>query len=208
MTLERSYEILNELKKIIPNPKCELNYSSVFELLCAVILSSQTTDKRVNEVTPALFSKYPTPLDLSMAQPQDVYSIIQSLGFAKTKSINLIEMAKTLHFEFHDVVPNTLEELQRLNGVGRKTASVILAEGYKIPAMPVDTHLVRMAKRFGYISEEGSVKEAEESFRTFIKEEDWIISHHLFLLFGRYHCKAIKPQCESCRVKQYCKKEH
>lgn len=208
MTFERSYEIINELKKIIPNPKCELNYTSVFELLCAVILSSQTTDKRVNEVTPTLFAKYPTPKDLSLANPQEVYLIIQSLGFAKTKSIHLIEMAKTLHKEYNDVVPNTLEELQKLSGVGRKTASVILVEGYRIPAMPVDTHLVRMAKRLGYIAEHESIKEAEESFRKYIEEKDWIISHHLFLLFGRYHCKAIKPNCEGCSLKKFCKVEH
>ena len=149
MNQVRSNEILNEIRKIIPNPKCELKYSNLFELLCAVMISSQTTDKRVNQVTPTLFLKYPTPQALSMAKYEEVYEIIQSLGFAKMKAKNLIAMANRLHTVYKDEVPKTLEELQTLNGVGRKTASVILAEGYKIPAMPVDTHLERMAKRLG-----------------------------------------------------------
>ncbi|MDE6047619.1 MAG: endonuclease III, partial [Anaeroplasmataceae bacterium] len=195
MNAVRSKEILNEIRKIIPAPKCELNYNNLFELVCAVMISSQTTDKRVNQVTPALFQKYPTPKQLSEAKFEDVFEIIKSLGFAKNKAKNLISMAQALHNEFHDEVPKTLEELQTLSGVGRKTASVVLAEGYKIPAMPVDTHLERMAIRFGYVKEGASVLEAEESYRKYIPQEEWIEAHHLFLLFGRYHCKAIHPEC-------------
>lgn len=204
MNQELSAEILNEIRKIIPNPKCELNYTNLFELLCAVMISSQTTDKRVNQVTPALFSKYPTPEALSMAKYEDVYEIIQSLGFARMKAKNLISMAERLHNVYHDRVPKTLEELQTLSGVGRKTASVILAEGYKIPAMPVDTHLERMAKRFGYTDEHATVLEAEASYRKYIPEEEWVEAHHLFLLFGRYYCKAVHPTCENCTLKKYC----
>ena len=205
MNQKESEEILAEIKKIIPNPKCELNYTNLFELLCAVMISSQTTDKRVNHVTPELFRRYPTPELLGQAQFEDVFSIIQSLGFARNKAKNLISMAKTLHEQYHDVVPKTLEELQTLSGVGRKTASVILAEGYKIPAMPVDTHLERMAKRFGYVLDSATVLEAEEAYRKYIPEEEWITAHHLFLLFGRYHCKAIHPLCEGCTLNKYCK---
>lgn len=207
MNAVRSKEILDEIRKIIPAPKCELNYSNLFELVCAVMISSQTTDKRVNQVTPALFQKYPTPKLLSVASYDDVFEIIKSLGFARNKAKNLIAMAKTLHNEFHDEVPKTLEELQTLSGVGRKTASVVLAEGYKIPAMPVDTHLERMAIRLGYVKEGAPVLEAEQSYRKFIPKEEWIEAHHLLLLFGRYHCKAIHPECKNCTLKKYCKVE-
>ncbi|MBD5390591.1 endonuclease III [bacterium] len=206
MDAVRSKEILEEIHKIIPNPKCELNYNNLFELVCAVMISSQTTDKRVNQVTPELFHRYPTPEKLSQAKYEDVYEIIQSLGFAKNKAKNLISMAQTLHTVFHDEVPKTIEELETLSGVGRKTASVVLAEGYKIPAMPVDTHLERMAKRFGYIDENATVLEAEMAYRKYIPEEDWIMAHHLLLLFGRYHCKAIHPECEGCSLSKYCLK--
>lgn len=203
----RSTEILNEIRNIIPNPKCELKYSTLFELVCAVMISSQTTDKRVNQITPMLFAKYPNPKTLSEASYEDVYEIIQSLGFAKTKARNLISMAKRLHEVYHDKVPKTLDELQTLSGVGRKTASVVLAEGYKIPAMPVDTHLERMAKRFGYVKDSATVVEAEEAYRKYIPQEEWIEAHHLLLLFGRYHCKAIHPECFQCTLKKYCKVE-
>lgn len=200
----RSNQILAEIHKIIPEPKCELNYTNLFELVCAVMISSQTTDKRVNQVTPTLFQKYPTPEKLSQAKFEDVYECIKVLGFAKNKAKNLISMANTLHTVFHDEVPKTLEELETLSGVGRKTASVVLAEGYKIPAMPVDTHLERMAKRFGYVDESASVLEAEMAYRKFIPKEEWITAHHLLLLFGRYHCKAIHPECENCTLAKYC----
>lgn len=207
MNAKRSKEILDEIHKIIPNPKCELNYTNLYELICAVMISSQTTDKRVNQVTPELFKKYPTPEKLSQAKYEDVYKIIQSLGFAKNKAKNLISMATTLHTVYHDEVPKTLEELETLSGVGRKTASVVLAEGYKIPAMPVDTHLERMAKRFGYVDSSATVLEAEMAYRKYIPKEDWIVAHHLLLLFGRYHCKAIHPQCENCSLAKYCFKK-
>ena len=207
MTLEQSTLILDEIKKIIPNPKCELNYKNLYELVCAVMISSQTTDKRVNQVTPALFAKYPTPVLLAQASYEDVFEIIKSLGFARNKAKNLISMANTLHFVFHDEVPKSLEELETLSGVGRKTASVVLAEGYKIPAMPVDTHLERMAKRFGYAKADATILEVEQAYRKYIPQERWIEAHHLLLLFGRYYCKAIHPECETCTLKKYCKEK-
>ncbi len=202
-----SKEILDEINRIIPNPKCELNYNNLFELLCAVMISSQTTDKRVNSVTPDLFSKYPNPKALSEANFNDVYEIIKPLGFARMKSLNLIKMAKSLHNDFNDIVPKTLEELQTLSGVGRKTASVVLVEGYKMPAMPVDTHLERMAKRLGYVKKDATVLETELAYRKYIDESDYIKAHHLLLLFGRYYCKAINPKCDGCNLKKYCKVE-
>lgn len=205
MNKETSSEIINILRTLIPSPVCELNFSSLYELVAAVLLSSQTTDKRVNMITPALFSKYPNPESLMNAEYEDVYDIIKSLGFAHNKALNLISMAKTLHNDFHDEVPKTLDELQKLSGVGRKTASVVLAVGYKIPAMPVDTHLQRVGVRLGYAKKNDNVLEIEKKYCKYIPKEDWIEAHHLLLLFGRYHCKAINPICNSCLLKKYCK---
>ena len=177
----------------------------VFNNLSFCLLDSLTSlrlpRKDYSTTNANLFLKYPTPQALSMAKYEEVYEIIQSLGFAKMKAKNLIAMANRLHTVYKDEVPKTLEELQTLNGVGRKTASVILAEGYKIPAMPVDTHLERMAKRFGYTDDTATVVEAEAAYRKYIPEEEWIEAHHLLLLFGRYYCKALHPACDSCTLK-------
>lgn len=208
MNKNTSLAIITTLKEIIPNPVCELNFNNTFELLCAVMLSSQTTDKRVNMVTPELFAKFPTPLALSQATYEEVFPIIKSLGFANTKAKNIINMAKQLMTKFNGEVPRTFEELESLSGVGHKTASVVLAVGYKIPAMPVDTHLDRMSKRLGYAPKNASIKEVEAAYRKYIPEEDWIDAHHLILLFGRYYCKAINPSCTNCKLKIYCKVEN
>ena len=150
MNKNLSNEILGILEEIIPNPICELNFNNMFELVCAVSLSAQTTDKRVNEVTPLLFKKYPTPQLMMEAQKEDIYEIIKTLGFANNKAINLINMSKALVERYSGIVPNIREELETLPGVGRKTANVVLAVGFDIPAFPVDTHLIRMSYRLGY----------------------------------------------------------
>ena len=132
-------------------------------------------------------------------------NIISSVGLANTKAKNLISMAKILHEQYNDIVPQSMEELASLPGVGRKTASVVLAVGYKIPAMPVDTHLYRMAIRLGYVKKDADVLAAEKAYKRYIPKEEWIDSHHLILLFGRYYCKAINPICDGCLLKEYCK---
>lgn len=205
MNKEKSNQILDELRLVIREPKCELDYNNLFELAVAVLLSSQTTDKRVNMITPILFGKYPTIESLSLALEEDVYQIILPLGLAKMKSVNVINLAKAIHEKYNDEVPSDIKELEKLPGVGHKTASVILAEGFKIPAMPVDTHLLRMAKRLGYIKEDEDIKAAEASYKKYIPKESWIEGHHLLLLFGRYYCKAVNPSCKDCRLKPYCK---
>ena len=205
MNKKTSNEILQVLEGLIPNPICELNFNNLFELVCAVSLSAQTTDKRVNEITPILFSKYPTPEALSIANYNDVYEIIKPLGFANNKTNNLINMSKTLIEKFDGNVPNTLNELELLPGVGRKTANVILAVGYNIPAFPVDTHLIRMSYRLGYAKKDDTPLEIEKKYTKYIDKEYWNKAHHLLLLFGRYHCKAIKPNCDNCKLKTYCK---
>ena len=205
MNKQISNEILDILDQLIPNPICELNYNNLFELVCAVSLSAQTTDKRVNEITPELFSKYPNPTLLSKANQIDIYNIIKPLGFANSKSLNLINMSKMLIEKYDGIVPNSLEELEKLPGVGRKTANVILAVGYNIPAFPVDTHLIRMSHRLGYAKKTDTVLEIEKKYTKYINKDYWNKAHHLFLLFGRYHCKAVNPKCEGCKLIKYCK---
>lgn len=207
MNKNKSNEIINILKTIIINPKPELDFNNNYELIISVILSAQTTDKRVNIVTKDLYKKYNNYNELANAKIEDVTQIIKPLGLAKSKANNIIELSKIIHNNYNDILPNTLDELIKLPGVGRKTASVVLALGFNIPAMPVDTHLYRMAIRFGYIKKTESVKDAEESFKKYIPKEEWIEAHHLFLLFGRYHCKAISPLCDSCKLKDYCNKK-
>ena len=200
-----SCEIINILKDIIKNPAPELDFNNNFELIIAVVLSAQTTDKRVNIVTKELFKKYPNPESLASSCYNDVYNIIAPLGLAKVKTKNIMDLANSIHTKYSDIVPNDFDSLTKLPGVGRKTASVVLALGFKIPAIPVDTHLYRMAKRLGYIKMDDSIEMAEINYKKYIPKEDWIDSHHLFLLFGRYYCKAKNPMCDGCRLKKYCK---
>ena len=196
-------KVLDYLDEILSDAKCELNYNSDYELLIAVMLSAQTTDKRVNEITKILFSKYNNPKDLAEASFNDVYEIIKPLGLANGKAKNIISISNDIHNKYNDIVPNTLEELMKLDGVGRKTASVVLALGFNIPSLPVDTHLIRMANRLGY-SKSSDPLVVENDYKKYIKKEDWILAHHLLLLFGRYHCKAINPDCNNCKIKHFC----
>ena len=205
MNKNLSNEILGILEEIIPNPICELYFNNMIELVCAVSLSAQTTDKRVNEVTPLLFKKYPTPQLMMEAQKEDIYEIIKTLGFANNKAINLINMSKALVERYSGIVPNIREELETLPGVGRKTANVVLAVGFDIPAFPVDTHLIRMSYRLGYAKKDDTPLEIENKYMKYIPKDKWNKAHHLLLLFGRYHCKAINPNCDNCKLKKYCK---
>lgn len=205
MNKNTSKEILEILKQTIENPKPELDFNNTFELIIAVVLSAQTTDKRVNIVTKDLFQRYPNPKSLSSADYDIVESIIRPLGLSKSKAKNIINLSSVLHKEYNDIVPNDFESLIKLPGVGRKTASVILAVGFNIPAMPVDTHLYRMAKRLGYIKDKDSIEDAELAYKKYISKEEWALAHHLFLLFGRYHCMAKNPLCLNCKLKDYCK---
>ena len=202
----KAKEILDLIKnEYIINPKPELDFNNNFELLCAVMLSAQTTDKRVNIVTKELFLKYPNPNLLMNANIIDVIEIIKSVGLANNKAKNLIALSKMLYEKYDSIVPNSLEELTKLPGVGRKTASVVLALGFNIPAMPVDTHVYRMAKRFGFIKYDEDISKAEENLKKYIDKDMWIEAHHLLLLFGRYYCKSQNPLCKQCKLIKYCK---
>ena len=205
MNTKISNEILDILKQIITNPAPELDFNNNFELIIAVVLSAQTTDKRVNIVTKDLFKKYSDPLSLSNANYQDVEELIHPLGLSKTKAKNIISLSNAIHNLYNDTIPSDFDKLINLPGVGRKTASVVLALGFNVPAMPVDTHLYRMAKRLGYIKEDSSIIDAEKSYKKYIPKEEWATAHHLFLLYGRYYCMAKNPLCLECKLKKYCK---
>ena len=200
-------EIASYLNELYPDAHCELNYDSIFHLLIAVMLSAQTTDNSVNKVTPILFEKYVTPLDLANANLEDVENIIRSIGLYKNKAKNIIATSKILVEKYNSIVPNTMEELTSLPGVGRKTANVLLVEGFKIPAFPVDTHVERVSKRLGIAKQNDSVETVEKKIRKIYLKEQYGLLHHQFIFFGRYFCKAISPNCKDCRFLGRCFKK-
>ena len=198
-------DILTYLDEMFPNAHCELIYKNHFELLIAISLSAQTTDAKVNKITPILFAKYPNALSLSNANIDDVIDILMPLGLAKNKSKNIINTSKILVEKYNGNVPHTKEELISLPGVGVKTANVFMAEGLGINAFAVDTHVSRVAQRLG-ISKSSNPLVIEEDLKKYFNEEDWIKLHHQFIFFGRYFCKAKNPECNNCKVKKYCTK--
>lgn len=189
--------LINSLDLMFPNAKCELDYNNLFELIIAVCLSAQTTDKRVNQVTKELFSKYSNYTLLSKANIDDVIDIIKPLGMFRIKAKNIIELSKKL--DNLGYIPDTLEGLMMLDGVGRKSANVILAEYFKIPRIAVDTHVYRTSLRLNLAK--GSVLEVEEKLMKTFKKEDWYYIHIHLVLLGRYVCKAKNPLCEKCLIK-------
>lgn len=198
--------ILSELKKMFPDAKCELNHEDVFQLLIAVTLSAQTKDAYVNEVTPALFEAYPDAFSLSKADLKDVEKKIQSIGLYRNKAKNIIACSQSLIERFNGVVPQTRRELITLEGVGRKTANVVLSVGYNIPSMPVDTHVERISKRLGLAKANDSVEKVEEKLKRKFPRDRWNEAHHEMIFFGRYFCTARNPQCEQCPFTEICRK--
>lgn len=195
--------IYNTLEEMFPYAKCELEYNNEFELLVAVILSAQTTDKRVNIVTKSLFKKYKNPYELKNAKYEDVYEIVKELGLAKSKATNIINMSKELVSKHDAKVPCDFEELCSLPGVGRKTANVILSEAFKVPSLAVDTHVSRVANRLALVNSESPLV-IENTLKEIFEKEKWSRIHHLFIFFGRYKCKAIKPDCDNCPFISFC----
>lgn len=201
--MEKSNRILNTIRDMFPNASCELNYNNLFELLVAVVLSAQTTDKRVNEVTKVLFQKYNSPISLSQADYNEIYEIVRPLGLAKSKAKNIIQLSKVLNTKYNDIVPNTRVELESLPGVGRKTANAVLMEGFRIPAIAVDTHVSRVSFRLG-LSKDDNVLKIEQDLMNLFPKDEWYFVHHGLLFFGRYFCTAKKPNCEICKLKDIC----
>lgn len=183
-------EVLDILACLYPDPSSELDYGSRFQLLIAVILSAQTTDISVNKVTPALFKAYPTPYEMEKVGQEEMMEYLKTIGLYKNKSKFIIETSKKLVKDFKGQVPKTREELMTLPGVGRKTANVVMAEGFDIPAIGVDTHVSRVSKRLGWALESDSVMEVEKKLMDIIPKEKWKLAHHQILLFGRYHSTA------------------
>ena len=200
-------EILKNLDIMIHNPRCELDYNKDYELLIAIVLSAQTTDKRVNQVTPILFEKYQTLEELANANLEDIETIIKPIGTFKKKSIFLKTIATSLVKDHNSIVPNDRTYLETLSGVGRKTINVFLAEYYNIPTIPVDTHVERVSKRLKLASSNATVLEVEKSLMKKIPKDKWIKTHHQLIFFGRYHCKAKNPLCNNCKLKNMCKKD-
>ena len=196
--------IITELDKLFPDAHCELVHHSNFELLIAVVLSAQTTDERVNSVTPVLFRKYPDARKLSKAKLSDVEKIIKPIGLYHNKAINIIKIAEKLVSGFDGEVPEKREELESLPGVGRKSANVVLNNCFEVPAFAVDTHVSRVSKRLGIADEYDDVGEIERKLMRFFPEDKWGKLHHQFIFFGRYKCKAKNPDCSDCPFKKIC----
>ena len=194
----------SKLDKMIPNPKCELNYNRDYELLIATVLSAQCTDKRVNEVTSVLFSNYDI-YGLSKAKKSDVEKIIRSVGTSSRKSDFVIKIAQSLVENYNGVVPNNRDYLESLPGIGRKTCNVVLSNLFNVPAIAVDTHVERVSKRLGIAKRLDNVLTVEKKLMKKIPKELWSRSHHQLVLFGRYICKAKKPECEQCSFYEDCK---
>ena len=199
-------EIINYLDELIPNPKCELNYNKDYELLIATMLSAQTTDKRVNEVTEVLYKKYPSLESLRKADIEDIINIIKPIGTYNKKAKNIIEIANHLK-EKNDIVPNDRNFLESLPGVGRKTTNVVLSNIYNVPCIAVDTHVHRVSIRLGIAKKNDDVYVTEKKLYKKFKDYDLCRLHHQLVLFGRYYCKAINPKCENCKLKTICRKE-
>lgn len=199
--------ITNYLDTLFPNPHCELNYSRDYELLLAVMLSAQTTDKRVNMVTDVLFKKYDTLKKISNADLFDIIDIIRPIGTFNKKALNIIQISRSLLEDKNGIVPNDREYLESLPGVGRKTANVVLANLFNEPLIAVDTHVSRVSKRLGIASSNDDVRVIEEKLNKKFKKEELSKLHHQLVLFGRYYCKAINPLCDNCKLKSICKKD-
>ena len=198
-------KIFDYLDELFLNPKCELDYNKDYELLIAIVLSAQTTDKRVNKVTNVLFKKYDTLEKLSMASVSDIEDIIREIGTFRRKSIYVRDIALKLVNDGYEFVPNDRKYIESLPGVGRKTANVFLSNIYNEAAIAVDTHVARVSKRLGLVSKNDDVLKIEKKLEKKIPKDRWSRTHHQLVLFGRYHCKAISPECDCCKLKDICK---
>lgn len=202
---ERFEKIISWFETHHPVAETELHYRNPYQLLVAVILSAQCTDKRVNMVTPALFERFPDPETLAAASSDEVFTYIRSISYPNNKAKHLVGMAQMLVNEFNSVVPDTIEALQRMPGVGRKTANVIASVVYEKPALAVDTHVFRVSARLGLTTNAKTPLQTEMQLLKFIPSEKVAVAHHWLILHGRYTCLARTPKCETCGLLAYCK---
>ena len=206
MTIKERYQhFIDYFSKHQPIAETELNYSNPYELLVAVILSAQCTDKRVNMVTKDLFERFPNANELAIADVEEVFEYIRSVSYPNNKAKHIVGMAKILVNDFKNVVPSDIDELQKMPGVGRKTANVIASVIYNKPTMAVDTHVFRVAERLGLTTNAKTPLAAEKQLVKYLPEEVIPIAHHWLILHGRYICVARKPKCDKCEITHFCK---
>jgi endonuclease-3 len=205
MTKEERYSsVLNWFEKNVPVAESELRHENAFQFLIAVMLSAQCTDKRVNMVTPAFFAAFPTPQSLATVSSKEVYPYIRSISYPNSKAGHLVGMAQMLVSEFNGQVPSDVENLQRLPGVGRKTANVVAGVIYNVPTMPVDTHVFRVSNRIGLTVNSKTPLETERELIKFIPSQLLTKAHHWLILHGRYICLARRPHCGDCGICTWC----
>jgi len=202
---ERYRKVIDYFQEHMPVAETELDYSNPYELLVAVILSAQCTDKRVNMMTPAIFERFPTAYEMAESTPEEIFSYIKSCSYPNNKSKHLVGMAKMLIDEFGGIVPDDVKVLQKLPGVGRKTANVIASVVYEKPAMAVDTHVFRVAARIGLTTNSKTPLDTEKQLVKYFPEELLPVAHHWLILHGRYVCVARKPKCGRCGLKAFCR---
>jgi endonuclease-3 len=196
---------LDKMGEMFPEAHCELIHENPFELVVAVALSAQCTDVLVNKVTKDLFQKYKTPEDYLAVSLEELQQDIRSIGLYRNKAKNIQKLCQMLIEQYDGQVPNDRDELVKLPGVGRKTANVVVSVAFHIPAIAVDTHVERVSKRLGFCRWKDSVLEVEKALMKKVPEDEWSITHHRMIFFGRYHCKAQNPQCPSCPLLELCR---
>lgn len=204
-TRQRYKEVLKRFSDTMPSPQTELRYDTPFHLLLAVILSAQCTDKRVNMITPALFERFPDPQSLAEATAEEVFSLIRSVSYPNNKTKSLIGAAKAITELFNGQVPDNIDDLMRIPGVGRKTANVMLAVVWNRAAMAVDTHVFRVSERIGLTTDSRTPLATEKALMENIPEELIPMAHHWLILHGRYVCKARRPDCLNCMLTDVCR---
>lgn len=202
---ERARLAIEYLRDVIPKPETELSHEDPYQLIVAVILSAQCTDERVNLVTPALFDAFPTVRSMADAEPEDVFPYISSISFPNNKSKHLVRMARKVVDEYGGRIPDTIGELMTLQGVGRKTAQVVASVAFNRNALPVDTHVFRVANRIGFVRKADTPLKVERQLKKLVPRSAWSEAHHLLILHGRYTCTARRPECNACAVNDICR---
>ncbi|MEK3886060.1 endonuclease III [Bacillus sp. FSL K6-3431] len=196
---------LDEMAKMFPDAHCELNHANPFELVIAVALSAQCTDALVNRVTEKLFEKYKTPEDYLSVSLSELENDIRSIGLFRNKAKNIQKLSQMLIDDYDRIVPSERDELVKLPGVGRKTANVVMSVAFGEPAIAIDTHLERVSKRLAFCRWKDNVLEVEKTLMRKIPKDEWSVTHHRMIFFGRYHCKARNPQCPICPLLEVCR---
>lgn len=197
--------VLNTMAEMFPDARCELNHRNPFELTIAVLLSAQCTDETVNKVTATLFDKYRVPQDYLNVPQEELENDIRRIGLFRNKAANIQKLCRIVIDKHGGEIPREHESLTELPGVGRKTANVVVSNAFDVPAIAVDTHVERVSKRLGIAKAEDSVLEVEKKLMRKVPREEWTLTHHRLIFFGRYHCKAQNPKCEICPLLEHCK---